>query len=441
MIDDAACAPLIACLEALRAWSVHSSGVGPPKGSAGWLRSWQPLCVQIHGDLRASNVLLDEQRKMHLVGLAGAAPTSLFADVAALTSQILIGGVPLEGGDLSDERIDALCDVLDVLLPSDRGRCAYQTLLVTASLPVADLVSEGTADDIKAAALLTQQMIEGACKTTLAASAALGRADERDLHPLNLLMPWVAHCLHLCGSSELQQQQQRVAWHMARRAASLVAAELIAGDAIATVPPMMPGELVSSPPRVAAGTGGGVSRELVAARKEVDDVRSEAASALQFQKALVERLTRELEQLRGVSGAVGDGAVGGGAVGGGAVGGGAVGGGAVGGGAVGSGASGGAGGGEQLRAGAEPKGGSGTTTSTPVQSKGIVAATPGKSSALKSNRAAGEGNPKGGKPKKEGGKSTSRDSGKTTKRDGSKTKRTAGTPDKSEKKQVEFAVA
>ena len=289
-----------------------------------WVDGWHPLQVQCHGQLRASNLLVDADRRLHYVGLRHPCVAPLFTDVARLISHCLVACVKVDAaydttgagttggaettGDpgtvgtegavansperssvtTAEDRLSMLCSAIDVLLPASMTSCCYDSLLVISSLPVADLVKEGTPEDIKAVTLIAQQLIESACKTTLAASGVLGKVDEHDLHPINLLLP-LLHCsISLCGSRELTHNQQRVAWHMTLRAASLVAEFLGAGD---------------DPAQNSGGSDAAMARELKAARKELEDVRREAAAALQLHKALVERLESELLQLKTPSGA------------------------------------------------------------------------------------------------------------------------------------------
>ena len=162
-------------------------------------------------------------------------------------------------------------------------------MLVLGALPVADLVPENTAEDIKAVVLIAQQMIESACKTTLAAAAQLGKIEEHDLHPINLLLPLVVHSLALCGDTQASVNQQRVAWHIARRSASLSAKFLSNGLGLEGGLPL---------PKDGDPT---LVRELQAARREVAEVKKEAEVAVAFQKTLVDRLTSELEQASGAA--------------------------------------------------------------------------------------------------------------------------------------------
>lgn len=323
LMTDTACAPLITCLTALKALASptwRSSLTLLPV----WVDGWHPLQVQCHGQLRASNLLVDADRRLHYVGLRHPCVAPLFTDVARLISHCLVACVKVDAaydttgagttgvaettGDpgtvgtegavansperssvtTAEDRLSMLCSAIDVLLPASMTSCCYDSLLVISSLPVADLVKEGTPEDIKAVTLIAQQLIESACKTTLAASGVLGKVDEHDLHPINLLLP-LLHCsISLCGSRELTHNQQRVAWHMTLRAASLVAEFLGAGD---------------DPAQNSGGSDAAMARELKAARKELEDVRREAAAALQLHKALVERLESELLQLKTPSGA------------------------------------------------------------------------------------------------------------------------------------------
>jgi len=176
--------------------------------------------------------------------------------------------------------MEMLCGAIDVLLPTGVDSCCHDSLLVLGALPVADLVSESTPEDVKAAALIAQQMIESACKTTLAAGAHAGRVDEHDLHPIVLLLPLVIHALALCGDADASTNQQRVAWHLARRAASLASGFMAGAGALP------------------AGDEAALARQLQAARRELDETKKEADSALAFQKALADRLTSELEKAK-----------------------------------------------------------------------------------------------------------------------------------------------
>lgn len=184
----------------------------------------------------------------------------------------------------------------------------HDSLLLVSSLPTSDLVPEGTPDDIRAAILIAQQLIEGACKTVLAASASArvrgshtnpgSTIDAHDVHPIGLLLPMLVHCLELCGARALQKAQQRAAWYIACRAATIITAFLGGASTAETSAAGASAAIdVSSP-------GGDAAAELAAARRELEETRAEAATALQFQKALAERYEKELETLR--AGAISD---------------------------------------------------------------------------------------------------------------------------------------
>ena len=336
LLTDDACKPLLECLKLLRDLTGKT-----PKEVASllplWVESWRPLRMQCHGDLRASNLLVDSDRKLHLIGFTFDQVQPIYFDVARLLSHSLVGCVRVDptgdttgaggtassastsssstaasgpgtpstsssattaspaarqssdearrggGGALAAEaRLEMLCRAIDVLLPEGGEACCHDSLLAIGALPIADLVPDNTPEDIKAAILIAQQMIESAGKTALAAAAHVGRVDGHDLHPICLLLPLVLHALTLCGDVEATVNQQRVAWHMARRAAALAAAFLGSGLGAGGKAP----------------GGGDMARSLAAARREVEDVRKEADVAMQFQKALVERLTSELESLK-----------------------------------------------------------------------------------------------------------------------------------------------
>ena len=103
---------------------------------------------------------------------------------------------------MAESRLEMLCSAINVLLPTTSGSsCCHDSLLVLGALPIADLVPESTPEDIKAVLLICQQMIESACKTTLAAAAHVGKVDENDLHPINLLLPLLVDAC-LCVSTQ-----------------------------------------------------------------------------------------------------------------------------------------------------------------------------------------------------------------------------------------------
>ena len=347
LLTDAACAPLVACLKELKLASGASWSSACPKLPS-WCGGWEPLRVNVHGDLRACNILLDgQERKLHYVGFGPIKLAAVFYDVAKLVATCLLGCVRLEKGgegaaakaanaaeqpsspeklpqngspavetggstagapapaspptlkralsQLGEKRLGLLCSCIDVLLPEadpymPGSGCCHENLLVISSLPIADIVPEDAPEDIKAAILISQQMIEGGCRTALAAAAAIkdgmtnrpaGIVNARDLHPINLLLPLLLHSLELVGSAELSIAQQRGAWHLTRRCATLVSAFLTSGG----------GEGLS------AGDAA-MAREVANAKKEAADVKREADGALSFERALVERLKKELEDAK-----------------------------------------------------------------------------------------------------------------------------------------------
>jgi len=148
---------------------------------------------------------------------------------------------------------------------------------------MADLLPEAAPLPLRAAMLMGQQMIDGACKMVLAASMRLGRVDEHDLHPINLVLPLVRSCLGLCLSSGVSLLQQQAAWHTALRASAIIAA-FIAGEDSGRV--LAEGSGSSS----AAGEA-----DLPQGMPELDESRR-GAVAVAFQKSGGDRITTELEQ-------------------------------------------------------------------------------------------------------------------------------------------------
>lgn len=317
LLTDAACDPLVQCISRLR--DAAAAGWQPTAANMPlWVQSWRPLRVQCHGDLRGTNLLVDEARKLHLIGLGKARVAPIFFDVARLISHCIVacvsvdakgdttgtgsasssgtgaGGTSTEGSSASigasgalvaESRLEMLCSAINVLLPTTSGSsCCHDSLLVLGALPIADLVPESTPEDIKAVLLICQQMIESACKTTLAAAAHVGKVDEHDLHPINLLLPLLVHSLSLCGDTEASVNQQRVAWHLVQRSSSLAATFL--GSGLEALPKRSDQDL---------------ARRLQAVQREADEVRRDAEGSLAFQKALVDRLTAELEQAKGAA--------------------------------------------------------------------------------------------------------------------------------------------
>jgi len=118
-----------------------------------------------------------------------------------------------------------MCACVDaLLLPNGVENPPCESLLVNCAVALPDVLPEDTPVSMKAAVIMAQQMIDGACKMTVASALQLGHIDEHDLHPINLLLPLLLHSMYLCQSSDLTLLQQRAAWHTALRAARAITA-------------------------------------------------------------------------------------------------------------------------------------------------------------------------------------------------------------------------
>ena len=83
LLTDEACLPLVECITLLRdasstEWRMAANIIPP------WVQTWRPLRVQCHGDLRGSNILVDSNRKLHLIGFGELRLAPIFFDVARL---------------------------------------------------------------------------------------------------------------------------------------------------------------------------------------------------------------------------------------------------------------------------------------------------------------------------------------------------------------------
>ena len=93
--------------------------------------------------------------------------------------------ITLDGAPGAANSFAAMAACLDALLiPNGPKAPPCETLLVHCALPLADVLPEATPVEMKAALLMAQQMLEGACKMVLAAGLAIGRLDEHDLNPV-----------------------------------------------------------------------------------------------------------------------------------------------------------------------------------------------------------------------------------------------------------------
>ena len=217
LVGDDACAPLVSCLRRLR--DLAERGGDGCAGAPAWLARAAPLRVRAHGNLHGDNVLVDTHRRLHLQCFDHSRLASPFFDLAALLPHVLLSSARVA----DDAALHALCEGIDVLLlPNGVDNPPCDSLLVHCAVALPDVLPESTPVALKAALVMAQQMIDGACKMAVAAAMQLGHLDEHDLHPVHLLLPLVLHCVRLCHSDGLAPLQQRAAWHMALRAARAI---------------------------------------------------------------------------------------------------------------------------------------------------------------------------------------------------------------------------
>ena len=234
-----------AMLEAIKPLAQLSSVSKLDGGSPiAWLAKWKPRVAPCRGGLRASQLLLDAKRHgawlvgsgsgggvggggssvaaanaLDSDGLAAAAQGSLWDDAAALFASILVDCLDINGDGHDDPALvsDAAA-AIDAAIPIGGGDRLWAER--RAPLGASALLR-------KLLKLLSSLLLEA---TRYAASSAHSGAcapkELADFHPAGFLAPLLIHALRLCRAPELTDARKRLAWTVATRAASALAAEL-----------------------------------------------------------------------------------------------------------------------------------------------------------------------------------------------------------------------
>ena len=256
-----------ALLEALKPLA-QLSGPATAKLEAGsplaWLSKWRPRVAPCHGQLRAHALLVDTKRAggcwmARAVGCIGRSAAS--QPSSASSSSAASDAPPAPDGTLWDDAA-ALCasvvvECFDVNGDGhdDDALIADLHVAIEAAVPVAGgdrLWAERRAPLGASPRLRRLLKLLSALMLEATRHAAASAASPADLHPASWLAPLLVHALSLCRVPELPDARKRLAWRLATRAASALAAELQrAPDPDMYAPPL------SATAAAASGGGGG----------------------------------------------------------------------------------------------------------------------------------------------------------------------------------------
>ena len=201
--------------------SAASDAATSPTSSAAWLATWKPRVAATHAHLRATHVLVDTNTSAYWVCRPSAAPrpraSGAFDDAALLFVSMFVECLATVDSEYGQRFVAAeeadLHAAIDALVPTAGGAALWEPRFP----------GVGASPFVRRAVALCGPLLVHAARHAIDVS---GANEPGALHPCNWLLPLLSSALRMLRSPTLSNVRKRLAWYIARRAATALNAEL-----------------------------------------------------------------------------------------------------------------------------------------------------------------------------------------------------------------------